>query len=524
MSDDLLHTRFPSEPGTTAGRSRSLPSDLIESSAARVRMVGMAMTILWALVIGSNVLLGPGFNASDFPGSGGWPSPNWMFAAIGLAGSLGLVVMAQRLRDHPRLVLDIGLGFEVFTAALIGLISFWVPEPHAARISWTCALILLFPAIAPSTKRKMLVVSFAAASMDALAFLFARSRGLALDWPTSYILWMLAPGYLSAILAQVPATLIRYLGAQVTTARELGSYRLGDLLGRGGMGNVYKATHRMIARPAAIKIIRADLLSSNPDFTATITERFYREAEAVAALRSPHTVQLYDFGQAQDGGLYYVMELLDGIDLQGLVDRFGPMETSRAIHILRQACESLEEAHESGLVHGDVKPANIVLCRVGLRMDFVKVLDFGLVRNVNRDDGRHQPGASTAMVGTPSFMAPEAVTTARPADRRADVYALGCVAYWLVTGHQVFEGGSALQVMFRHAHEAPLPPSHKVEREVPHDFERLILAALEKDPEARVPSAQALAEGLSRCGDAEGWTVEQARAWWNDHGASLSTG
>jgi serine/threonine-protein kinase len=486
-----------------------------------VRIVGMAMGTVWALILGANVVLGPGFSATGFPGSGGWPSPNWIFAAIGLGGSLGLIVLAPRLQNHPRLVLDIGLGFEVFTAALIALISFWVPEPHAARISWNCALILLFPAIAPSPKRKMLLVSFAAASMDAVAFFVARSRGLALDWPLSYILWMLAPGYLSALLALVPATLIRYLGQQVTAAREMGSYRLGNLLGRGGMGSVYQASHRMIARPAAIKVIRGDLLSSDPELAATITERFYREAEAVAALRSPHTVQLYDFGQAEDGGLYYVMELLDGIDLQKFVESFGPLETPRAIHILRQVCESLQEAHETGLIHRDVKPSNIVLCRLGLRVDFVKVLDFGLVRRENPKDKRNRRLESTATLGTPSFMAPEAITTSAPADRRADVYALGCVAYWLVTGHQVFEGESAMQVMFRHAHEEPKPPSQRISSPLPTDFERVVLNALVKDPEARTQSAQDFANELSRCADATRWTESEARRWWNDHGRSL---
>ncbi len=523
MSNQLLQTRFRSESQGTAGSSGSLPSDLIASSAARVRIVGMAMGTVWAIILAANVVLGPGFSASEFPGSGGWPSPNWIFAATGLAGSLGLILVSPRLQHHPRLVLDIGLGFEVFTAALIALISFWVPEPHAARISWNCALILLFPAIAPSPKRKMLLASFAAASMDAMAFFVARSRGLALDWPVSYILWMLAPGYLCAILALVPATLIRYLGLQVSAAREMGSYRLGNLLGRGGMGSVYQASHRMIARPAAIKVIRGDLLSSDPELAATITERFYREAEAVAALRSPHTVQLYDFGQAEDGGLYYVMELLDGIDLQKFVEKFGPLDAPRAIHILRQACESLQEAHHNGLIHRDVKPSNIILCRLGLRVDFVKVLDFGLVRREDPKDTRNRPVESTATLGTPSFMAPEAITTSEPADRRADVYALGCVAYWLVTGHQVFEGDSPMQVMFRHAHEEPVSPSKRINRSLPEDFEAVVLHALIKDPGSRIQSAQELADRLGLCEDAGVWTESEARRWWDEYGRALGS-
>ena len=194
--------------------------------------------------------------------------------------------------------------------------------------------------------------------------------------------------------------------------------------------------------------------------------RFEREARATAALKSPHTVQLYDFGATEDGRLYYVMELLDGLDLDTLVRQYGPLPAERVVHILRQVCSSLQDAHVNGLVHRDIKPANVVVSRAGTTFDFVKVLDFGLVKldTARRGRGRAAVKLSTegSTSGTPAFMAPEVVLGVADTDHRVDLYALGCVAYWLLTGKLVFEGGNAMQVMFHHAHTPPPRPSHQV--------------------------------------------------------------
>ncbi|HEX9755714.1 MAG TPA: serine/threonine-protein kinase, partial [Gemmatimonadales bacterium] len=492
-------------------RFRTLPREIIEQSANRVRVAALLTAAVWALAAAMNIAAGPQLRA--LPGTGGWPWPNWLFAAIGVVGSLSVALAAARLNDRPRLVIDIGLGFEVFTAALIAMVSFWVPEPHAARISWTTALILLYPAIAPSPVPRMLTASFAAASMDGVGFGIARMRGLAADWPASHILQMLSSNYACAVLALVPTTLIRRLGREVNAARELGSYRLRRLLGRGGMGEVHEATHRMIARPAAVKLIRPELLASAPHLAAQVAERFHREAEAVAALRSPHTVQLYDFGVAPDGTLYYAMELLDGIDLQRFVERYGRMPPERAIQVLRQTCDSLAEAHARGLIHRDIKPSNIVLCRMGLTLDFVKVLDFGLVRREVPLDGEDKLTRTLQPPGTPSFMAPEVIRNGRT-DRRADIYSLGCVAYWLLTGHPVFDGESPVQVMYRHAYDPPRPPSEHLDGELPRDLEEVVLAALAKDPEQRIPDAEEFARRLDACELAGRWDASRAREWW----------
>ncbi len=229
------------------------------------------------------------------------------------------------------------------------------------------------------------------------------------------------------------------------------------------MGEVWRARHRLLARPAAIKLIRPAMLAGGTDADARATvRRFEHEAQATAALTSPHTIRLFDFGVTDEGSFYYVMELLDGRDMASLVAEFGPLPPARVIYLLQQVCHSLAEAHSRGLVHRDVKPANIFVCRMGLEHDFVKVLDFGLVQ-VTGPNPAHDLTQSLAalegVVGTPAFMAPEMIVGHRQVDHRADIYALGCVAYFLLTGQQVFQGGTQMQALIDHVSTAPPPPS-----------------------------------------------------------------
>jgi serine/threonine-protein kinase len=228
----------------------------------------------------------------------------------------------------------------------------------------------------------------------------------------------------------------------------------------------------------------------------TATMRFRREAEAAARLRSPHTVELYDFGVTEDGTLYLVMELLEGSNLEHLVREHGPLAPSRVIHILRQVCESLDEAHSQGLVHRDIKPANIHLGRLGLRKDFVKVLDFGLVRSFAGPSDESLTGAAGMTPGTPAYMAPEMAHDGK-VDGRADLYSLGCVAYYLLTGHLVFESETPLQTILKHLQATPEPPSRRTDRPIPAALEALVLACLAKRPEDRPPSAAALSQSLA---------------------------
>jgi serine/threonine-protein kinase len=294
----------------------------------------------------------------------------------------------------------------------------------------------------------------------------------------------------------------------------LGSYRLGELLGRGGMGEVYKASHRMLARPAAIKLIRPEMLAARDDGAAQLAvTRFRREAEAAANLRSPHTVELYDFGVTADDTIYFVMELLDGMNLEALVRQYGPLPAGRVIHILRQVCESLEEAHVRGLVHRDIKPPNIHIGRVGLRHDFVKVLDFGLVKGVvDKSDGHSLATAQGMTPGTPSYMAPE-LALGENVDGRADLYALGCVAYFLLTGQLVFEADNMLAMVAKHLQATPVPPSQRTATHIPAALEQLVMQCLEKNPANRPQSAGALARSLVAIAEPR-WSEEQGRQWW----------
>jgi serine/threonine-protein kinase len=281
------------------------------------------------------------------------------------------------------------------------------------------------------------------------------------------------------------------------------------------MGEVYKATHRMLARPAAIKLIRPESLGGGQDEAARLAvKRFYREAEAAANLRSPHTVEVYDFGVTEDETLYFVMELLDGMDLESLVSRHGALPAGRVIRILIQACESLEEAHRAGLVHRDIKPANIHVGRLGLRRDFVKVLDFGLVKPVSaRNADQSLATVAGQTPGTPAYMAPE-VALGEAVDGRADIYALGCVAYFLLTGQLVFDADTSIQVIARHLQSAPRPPSQRTNNEIPPELEKLVLHCLAKDPKDRPQSAAALAGALAAV-DSQRWGEDEAAQWWD---------
>jgi serine/threonine-protein kinase len=272
----------------------------------------------------------------------------------------------------------------------------------------------------------------------------------------------------------------------------------------------------MLARPAAIKLIRPEMLGgTDPDVAARAVARFRREAEAAAQLRSAHTVSLYDFGVTEDQTLYLVMEFLEGMDLESLVRQHGPMAAPRVVHVLRQVCDSLEEAHARGLVHRDIKPANIQLGRVGCREDFVKVLDFGLAKTASVSA---EPSAATiegVIIGTPAYMAPE-MALGEPLDARADLYAVGCVAYYLLTGAQVFAGDTVLKVITQHLQAVPVPPSERTELPIPVVLERLVLTCLAKKPEDRPQTARELAQSLDMI-DGMTWSEEEAVRWWRQH-------
>jgi len=440
-------------------------------------------------------------------------------AAASVLVSLLLFAYTRRANRDPHRILDLGLVYMVLTALALGLTFHSGPSlptlSVSPQISWIGAVILMFSAIVPNTRTKTLVAGLVAASMNPVGMLWARARGYWDFGPASNALLMHSPDYLLVGVAVVISHVVTTLGRQVTKAREMGSYQLGELLGRGGMGEVYKASHRMLARPAAIKLIRPEMLGGNdPAVAARAIARFRREAEAAAQLRSSHTVDLYDFGVTEDQTLYLVMEFLEGMDLESLVRQHGPMPAPRVVHVLRQVCDSLEEAHARGLVHRDIKPANIHLGRVGCRDDFVKVLDFGLVKTAIGAE----PSLATVegvIMGTPAYMAPE-MALGEDVDARADLYALGCVTYYLLTGEQVFSGDTVLKVITQHLQAVPVAPSARTELPIPGKLEQLVLACLAKKPEDRPQNARDLTHSLDTI-EGMTWGEEEAGRWWSRH-------
>jgi eukaryotic-like serine/threonine-protein kinase len=503
----------PSERKSALGSSHGLPADLLREASHRLSVVSLLAGILWS--IGSTLRH---FSGQTHPHGvfGALAMPDLIAAGVVLV-SLGLFLYARRSERDPRFILDLGLGYMTFIAMAMGQMFHWAPMPAGKvtpMISWVGPLLLMFAAIMPTTPGKTLVAGLFAASMNPLGMLIAKARGHWDFGPNINVLVMHYPDYLLVGVAVAISHVFTRLGEQVSRAREMGAYRLGELLGSGGMGEVYRATHRMLARPAAIKLIRHELMAHGNDERAQLTiARFRREAEVAANLRSPHTVALYDFGVSEDQTLYLVMELLDGLDLEALIRKHGPLPANRVIYLLTQVCASLEEAHASGLVHRDIKPANIHVGCLGLKHDFVKVLDFGLVKTM--DAAANSQTLRTAegqMPGTPAYMAPELALDAN-IDGRADLYALGCVAYFALTGSLVFEASSALQMLTKQLHEPPCAPSQKAQLAVPPALDAVVLTCLAKDPADRPPTAAALAASLAAI-ELEPWTESDARAWW----------
>jgi serine/threonine-protein kinase len=293
--------------------------------------------------------------------------------------------------------------------------------------------------------------------------------------------------------------------------RELGRYRLTRRLGAGAMGEVYLAEHTLLRRPCAVKLIRPTGIGGEMQVA-----RFAREVQATAALTHPNTVEIYDYGRADDGTFYYAMEYLPGLNLDQLGERYGPLPPGRAVHFLRQICGALREAHSVGLIHRDIKPANIIVCSRGGIHDVVKLVDFGLVGRIDPAAGGGKLTQDGAIAGTPEYMSPEQADGTTGLDGRTDVYSLGAVAYFLLTGRPPFRKATTLQLLFAHANE-PVEPIRGIRPEVPADLELLVLRCLEKDRGRRFPDVAALDLALAGCQKGGSWTEAQAAEWWQCH-------
>jgi serine/threonine protein kinase/CHASE1-domain containing sensor protein len=324
---------------------------------------------------------------------------------------------------------------------------------------------------------------------------------------------------LTAIAAAAYFTFATIRGLRRAVARTIhvGQYTLEEKIGEGGMGVVYRAAHALLRRPAAIKLLLKE--------SASLADlaRFEREVQLTSRLAHPNTISIFDYGRTRDGVFYYVMEYLDGLDLDRLVREDGPLEPGRAIHVLAQVCGALAEAHLLGLVHRDIKPANIVLTERRDEPDVVKVVDFGLVKTLEPSQSELGITQMNTITGTPLYLAPEAITSPQHMDGRTDLYALGAVAYFILTGEHVFEGRTVLDVLTKHLLEPPEPPSKRLGRPLSPDLEAIVLSCLAKDRSARPESASALRTALLACDDAGRYDMEAARVWWRERGAKLRT-
>jgi serine/threonine-protein kinase len=505
---------------TARGISSGFPVDLLRQSAGRLRVLALLYAFVFFMAGIFPALLFPDDRA-HFLGS----FLLWGPGVIGIVVGLLVAAVIRSPRLPPSTAMNIGLAFEVASSYAIAAAEFADPmglEMHRGMLglSWVAVWVVLFTVVVPTSPRRAVLAALASVSSVPVIIGLVMALGVTsfrLD-PAQFFLGLVFPYLLVVGMAYVGARVVYQLGSEVKRARELGSYRLEEKLGEGGMGEVWRARHRMLARPAAIKLIRPSFAG---DARAGVSEeavrRFEREAQVIARLRSPHTVELFDFGMSADGGLYYVMELLDGLDVDSLLRRFGPTPPERAIYLLRQICHSLSEAQSCGLVHRDIKPANIFLCRYGEEYDFVKVLDFGIVGAV-RDaaDPSLVHTRENAVHGTPAFIAPEQAMGA-DLDGRADIYATGCVAYWLLTGQLVFTAETSMGLLLQHTQTPPTPPSARTDLPIPPALDDLVLSCLAKDPANRPQSARELALRLAEVEGANAWTQDRAREWWVTH-------
>ncbi len=519
---DIRRATEPSEDHPGSSGFRGLMVEVRRDSYRRLGWIAGVLAILGIVVLAAQFLLSA--EQQQHVGID-------MRARVALI-ALGVIValVCQRRNLPPEWFTAMAVLFEIAVGAVLATeFLYWHTLGEASDfllgVPRTTLWVVFFANVVPLRPREHLIGAGAATAFTVVWFFLAGTEAAGSMAPAdAEALWnrgreLLPDIVLSAViatgLAYVSARRVYGLSRALSRARKVGAYELTEMLGKGGMGEVWRARHQMLARPAAIKLIRGDRTTGTSASDAEYyLERFQREVQATASLRSPHTIEIYDYGITPDRSFYYVMELLDGLDLDGLVKKNGVMSPARVIHILRQMCHSLAEAHDAGLIHRDIKPANVFLCRQGRDVDYVKVLDFGLVKQLQQMQSAHLTQVGT-FAGTPAFGSPEAaagkVDELGPA---SDIYSVGCVAYWLLTGETVFKATGAMEMLASHIREQPVPPSERCDLDLPPELDRVILRCLEKDPKARIGTADELDTCLEELQAVYPWTAEEARAWW----------
>jgi eukaryotic-like serine/threonine-protein kinase len=511
MDPTVARAPAAAEPSQPAGER--LPPQMIEDAATRLAWLAVVVAVIVPAAEIFQQFAQP--RLRDTLGN----DVNRLTSLATVLLGLGVFALRRYRLARARVVLVAGLVFAVVVAFCISLIETTLPlspDHPVMGISSVAPWIIAVGVFVPNRPVWTLVTALAAATTWGVGYAINANRfgfspvpfGQLAVWPFF--------NYLFAILAYLISRRMYGITIAAQTAVELGSYRLVSPIGEGGMGEVWKASHQMLARSAAIKLIRPASALGTTRQADLSAKRFQREANAIASLQSPHTVYLYDFGIARDGRFYYVMELLDGISLQTLVTTFGPQPAARVLPILTGICESLEEAHRQGLIHRDLKPSNVMLCKVGLTHDFVKVLDFGLAKFIAADELSTQLTMEGTTAGTPGYIAPEVAMGDSKVDGRADIYALGCIAYFLLTGSLVFTDANPMSMALKHVQAPPELPSARTELPIPADLERVVMQCLAKRPEERPETAEALADLLAGCATPR-WRRDDAEAWWQRH-------
>ena len=415
----------------------------------------------------------------------------------------GFFIASQSIGLQTRVQQDLLTSADVrvlFKTSIIGTLILIFTYGIFIPNKWRRAALVIVPmALAPLVAPVLL-------GLTSPSFLSVSEEARTLDKLTENALYLL----LGAVTAILGTHTINTVRCEEFRARRLNQYHLTKKLGAGGMGEVYLAEHQLLKRPCAVKLIRPSL-SQKPRVLA----RFELEVRATARLSHWNTVEVFDYGRTDDGTFYYVMEYLPGLSLQELVDRHGPLPPGRVIYLLCQACDALRKAHQAGLIHRDLKPPNVFAAYRGARYDVAKLLDFGLVKPIREEDSAVVTREGT-VTGSPLYMAPEQIMRSHAADRRTDIYAMGAIAYFLLTGRPPFLGTDSMAVMVAHARDPVVPPS-RLRDDVPGDLELVVLRCLEKKPEDRYQDAESLASAFSACADAGTWSPVQAEAWWQEH-------
>ena len=435
-------------------------------------------------------------------------------SALGLCAALLLATYWRRVSD--RHVLAMALAVELLLAALISGSVPWATYLHTGHLpglTWVVPIVILFALLVPAPPLTTMWVTSACVLTMPLGIAVLSATGRIVAHPSNLMASAVA-GVVGWGLAIAASRTVYGARRQVAAARRMGGYELVTIIAHGGMGEVWEARHMMLARPAAVKLILPERLQAPAEARDAALQRFTREAKLTASLRSPYTVQLFDFGATDDGALYYAMELLEGMNLEHFVRRFGPVAPpSRAVHWLRQACHSLGEAHARDLTHRDLKPANLIVCTYGRERDFIKVLDFGLARHA-ANEGDPQLTREGWLVGTPGYMAPELIFHGE-ASPRSDLYALGCVAYWLLAGVRPFESNDRTELLRQHAQAAAVPLAERAPQPIPPALDAAVMTCLAKDPAERPRDADELSERLAASVPGPPWGRGDADAWWN---------